>query len=123
MINLERIERAILIFLVAALIVGVAVSALRKSRAPVKVTVEKFDPLKYADTAEDAVMDAREKVNINTAGVEEFAAIKGIGAKRAARIVEYRYRNGSFASIDDIKNVKGVGVALFEKIRNKITVE
>ena len=123
MINLERIERAILIFLVAALIAGVAVSALRKSRAPVKVTVEKFDPLEYADTTEGADMTARERVNINSAGVEELAAIKGIGVKRAGRIVEYRYRNGSFASIDDIKNVKGVGVALFEKIRNKITVE
>ena len=49
--------------------------------------------------------------------------IKGIGETIAERIVEYRYNNGNFASIDDIKNVKGVGVALFEKIKTRITVE
>ena len=49
--------------------------------------------------------------------------IKGIGRTISERIVEYRYNKGSFASIDDIKNVKGVGVALFEKIKTRIKTE
>lgn len=120
--KLERIERAILIFLVAALILGIAISALRKSHPPARVSIEKFDPAKYK-TASGDTSTFTEKININYAGADELARIKGIGPKTAERIVEYRHQNGSFSSIDGIKNVKGVGAALFQKIRNRITVE
>ncbi len=122
MTKLERTERAILIFLMAALLLGVAISSLRKMRHPVKVRMEKFYPAKYAASAEAAAVPG-EKININSAGVDELASIKGVGRKIAGRIAEYRYTNGSFVSIDDIKNVKGISSGLFEKIRGRITVE
>ena len=122
MTKLERLERTILIFLVAALILGLAISALRKLHPPARVTIEKFNTEAYKTAIDDAGL-ADQKVDINSASTEELMRIKGIGETIAERIVEYRYNNGNFASIDDIKNVKGVGVALFEKIKTRITVE
>ena len=122
MIRLERLEKMILILLTAALVLGIMISIVRKLRAPAKVTMERFDAERYKDTSNDLSLPD-EKININSANAEEFEKIKGIGSHLAERIVEYRYQNGSFASIDDLKNVKGVSVALFEKIRNRITAE
>ena len=123
MTKLERLERGILIFLVSALILALAVSALRKARPPVRVTIEKFNTEEYKTALDDGDSMSYQKIDINSADVEELMKIKGVGETIAARIVEYRDRNGSFSSIDDIKNVKGVGVALFEKIKRRIKAE
>lgn len=61
-------------------------------------------------------------ININTASVQELTTLTGIGESRAQAIVEYRETNGSFTSIDGIKNVSGIKDALFEKIKDKITI-
>lgn len=45
------------------------------------------------------------KVNINSASVEQLTALPGVGAKLAARIVEYRQKSGGFKSIQEIMNV------------------
>ena len=60
--------------------------------------------------------------NINTASEEELTAISGIGQKKARAIVEYRSQNGAFSSIDEIKNVNGIGDALYEKIKDSICI-
>lgn len=60
-------------------------------------------------------------ININTAGIEELKQLNGIGDVIAARIVEYAQTIG-FKSIDEIKNVKGIGDKKFEKMKDKITV-
>lgn len=62
------------------------------------------------------------RVNINTASEEELTAISGIGQKKARAIVEYRSQNGAFSSIDEIKNVNGIGDALYEKIKDSICI-
>ena len=122
MIRLERLEKMILILLTAALVLGIMISIVRKLRAPAKVTMERFDAGRYKNTSSDIPLPD-EKININSASAEELEKIKGIGKTIAERIVEYRYQKGNFASIDDLKGVKGVSVALFEKIRNRITAE
>lgn len=63
-----------------------------------------------------------QKININTATIKELDSLPGIGPTMAKRIEEYRQSKGAFTSIDDIKNVKGIGDGLFKKIRDKITV-
>lgn len=64
-----------------------------------------------------------EKININTASAGELSdGLDGIGDTLAQRIVEYREQNGPFTSIEQIKNVSGIGDAKFEAIRDKITV-
>lgn len=122
MIKLERLERIILIFLILALVFGVAVSAVLKSRPAVKVTIGKFNPEDYKGVRSDPALYG-EKININTASAEDLMKIKGVGETISGRIIEYRYRIGRFNSIDDIKNVKGVSVALFEKIKSRLEVE
>jgi competence protein ComEA len=49
------------------------------------------------------------KVNLNTATAEQLTAVPGIGVKLAGRIVEHRQKSGSFKSVQELMNVKGVG--------------
>ena len=48
--------------------------------------------------------------------------ISGIGESKAKSIIEYRNTNGNFKSVEDLRNVSGIGDSLFEKIKDKITV-
>lgn len=61
-------------------------------------------------------------VNINTASLDEILTIKGIGETKAKSIIEYRDKNGKFKTIEDIKNVTGIGESLYSKIKESITV-
>ncbi|MDA8484203.1 helix-hairpin-helix domain-containing protein [Pseudomonas resinovorans] len=64
------------------------------------------------------------KLNINTA---DEAALQehmiGIGATKARAIVQYREENGAFSSVDDLLEVRGIGVKTLEKSRDKLTTE
>jgi competence protein ComEA len=60
-------------------------------------------------------------VNINTASKEELQTIKGIGESKADSIIKYREKNGLFKTIEDIKNVEGIGDTLYETIKVYIT--
>ena len=62
------------------------------------------------------------KVNINTASVSELVSLDGVGESTAEKIIAYRQSNGSFASIEDIKKVSGIGDKKFEAIKDRITV-
>ena len=62
------------------------------------------------------------KININTASKEELLTVTGIGESKAVAIIKYREENGEFQTIEDIKNVTGIGDSLFEKIKEYITV-
>ncbi len=77
------------------------------------------------DTGEDKTGSSGSSdglVNINTASESELGNVKGIGAGKAAAIVQYRQENGNFASIEDIMNVSGIKEGTYEKIKDKITV-
>lgn len=62
------------------------------------------------------------KVNINTASINELDTLSGIGPSKAEAIIKYREENGTFKSIEEIKNVTGIGEALFEKFKENITI-
>ena len=62
------------------------------------------------------------KVSINTATETELMTLEGIGKSKALAIIEYRKNNGSFNSIEELKNVKGIGNTIYEKIKNNITL-
>jgi competence protein ComEA len=61
-------------------------------------------------------------VNINTATAAEFEQLPGIGAKTAARIVDYRQKKGPFKKIEELMNVQGIGEKSFLKLRPQLTV-
>lgn len=62
-------------------------------------------------------------VNINKATEKEFQSLPGIGPSLASKIVEYRSQKGKFESIEDIKNVTGIGSSKYENIKDLITVK
>lgn len=61
------------------------------------------------------------KININTASIDELTTLTGIGESRAKDIIKYREDNGPFKSIEDIKNVSGIGDSTFDNIKENIT--
>ncbi len=61
------------------------------------------------------------KVSINNATKEELMTLTGIGESKAKDIISYREKNGPFKTIEDIKNVSGIGDSLFAKIKENIT--
>ena len=73
-------------------------------------------------TSSNNTLDGDEKVNINTATVEEFQKLTGIGESKAKAIVSYREENGEFQNIEEIKNVPGIGDSVYEKIKDYITI-
>lgn len=62
------------------------------------------------------------KININTASVEELTELQKVGPKTAERIVAYRNDNGPFKTVDDLKNVKGIGHKILKLNKGHITV-
>lgn len=63
------------------------------------------------------------RININNATEADFEKIPGIGASIAKRIITYRQENGKFSSIEDLKNVSGIGESKFNNIKNYVYVK
>ena len=63
------------------------------------------------------------KININTASQEELDTLPGIGPSIASKIIDYREENGKFNSIEEIKEVSGIGDAKYDKIKDSITIK
>ncbi len=103
--NLTSFEKRIILYLALSLIVG--------------VTLEYYG--KFGNGKQKAETSIR-KININNADMEDLISIPGIGAKTAKAIIEYRHKHGPFRSIDEIKNVKGIGTKKFNRIKNYIVV-
>lgn len=73
-------------------------------------------------TTQFAASTASDLVNINTADAERLATLKGIGPALAQRIIDYREQNGPFKSVDEVKNVRGIGAKRFADIKDKIAI-
>jgi competence protein ComEA len=61
-------------------------------------------------------------VNLNSATAADLETLPGIGAKTAARIVEYRQKNGPFKKVEELMNVRGIGEKNFLKLKPQLTV-
>jgi competence protein ComEA len=61
-------------------------------------------------------------INLNTATKDELVALPGIGPAKAQAILDYRSARGSFKTIEEVKDVKGIGAKRFEKIKGELTV-
>ena len=69
-----------------------------------------------------AKAEAGAMVNLNTASAADFEGLPGIGAKTAARIVEYRQKNGPFKKVEELMNIRGVGEKNFLKLKPQLTI-
>jgi len=62
------------------------------------------------------------RVNLNTASAAELASLPGIGPAKAQAILDYRAQHGGFKSVEELKDVKGIGARRFEKLKPELTV-
>ncbi|HKK33230.1 MAG TPA: ComEA family DNA-binding protein [Desulfomicrobiaceae bacterium] len=65
---------------------------------------------------------AMEKINLNTATVEQQTELPGIGPALAQRIVDYRTEH-PFKTVEEVKNVKGIGESKYNKIKELVVTE
>jgi competence protein ComEA len=63
------------------------------------------------------------KVNVNKADETQLQNLPGIGPSKAAAITEYRETSGPFKSVEDLKNISGIGDKTFEKLKDLITIQ
>lgn len=75
-----------------------------------------------SNNTETNIESSNKLISINTATKEELMTLNNIGESKANSIIEYRNANGDFKNIEEIKNVSGIGDALFEKIKSNITI-
>jgi competence protein ComEA len=61
-------------------------------------------------------------VNINTASLDELDSLDGVGPSTAQKIIDYRTENGGFKTVDEIKEVPGIGDAKFAAMQDSITI-
>lgn len=83
---------------------------------------EKTNGSSQAGTAGNSGTGKAGLVNINTADEKALDALPGIGPAMAKRIIEYRETEGQFQTIEDLKKVKGIGDAKFNKMKDKLCV-
>ena len=72
--------------------------------------------------AAPVVAAGNDTININTASIDELTQLQKVGPKTAENIVAYRDANGPFKTLDDLKNVKGVGDKILELNKDRMTV-
>ena len=82
---------------------------------------EEAEEIPAGETRKEATKEG--KVNINTATVEELKTLKGVGEKKAEAIIEYRKKNGSFQTKEDLMKVRGIGKKLFESFEERIVTQ
>ncbi|MCX8660260.1 helix-hairpin-helix domain-containing protein [Gilliamella sp. B2772] len=84
-----------------------------------------FSTVSFADSKTDVTIKEEQivQVNINTATAEELSKVlTGIGMSKAKKIIEYREKFGPFVSIEQLKEVSGIGQATLDKNIGKITL-
>lgn len=141
-IGFTQTESRVVVFLIASFVLGLGIKVVKDTM---------MQPAKFDYAAADSEFAARSRlvdaeavadsasppdsilgrqpddnevqlVDINTATAREFIPLPGIGEKMAARILEYREEHGRFSSVDDLRNVRGIGVKKLEQIRKYCTI-
>lgn len=110
--------------IIACLFVGAVVQA-QMVLPPELQVLQGRDPGRQAYRAVSATgLATEDRLNINTATADELAeSLPGIGPEKARRIVEWRTVNGAFQSIEQLLEVKGIGVKTLEQIRHRLRID
>ena len=84
--------------------------------------VESVGSKDAVQATEAAPFATHSAVNINLASYAQLISLPGIGRVKATAIINYRKEVGMFSNLEDIQNIKGIGVKVFAKLRGKITI-
>lgn len=91
-----------------------------------KSNLQNYDESNYSQSDSANQNDQEASVsyplNLNTCTAEELMTISGIGEVKASAIIEYREYLGGYTSVEQIKNIKGIGDKVYEKISPYLTV-
>jgi competence ComEA-like helix-hairpin-helix protein len=132
-----RPQLLVLLLVVLVAGVGLGVGHWRRAHPELAARLERFDrvPAPFAPTVDDLPRAEPVRratppksappprpVDINHASEDELRALPGIGSVLATRIVEARERDGPFASLDDLRRVRGLGRAKLERLTAAIAL-
>ena len=85
-------------------------------------TNDALTDINYNISIKDDNQSKTQKININTASIQELDTLPGIGESTANKIINYREEKGKFNTIEAIKNVNGIGDKKYEDIKDMISV-
>jgi comEA protein len=114
-----RFWTVIIVLLVAIIVTG-GIVAWQRYRPPQTIEISLTptpEPTEEANPAEQP-----QKIDINRAEAWLLEALPGIGPSKAQAIIDYRQQNGGFKHITEITRVEGIGPAIYEQIKDLITV-
>ena len=114
----QRFWTIIIILLVAVIISG-GIIAWQKYSPPQPIEISLPPPESNEETYPE---DQPQKIDLNRAEAWLLEALPGIGESKAQAIIAYRQQNGGFGHIAEITNVEGIGPAIYEQIKELITV-
>jgi competence protein ComEA len=97
------------------------VSEIKKLNNTTTTSSVKYDSYDLEVTTNTTSLNNTSKININTASLNELTSLTGIGESKALAIVAYRTES-PFKSIEEIKNISGIGESLYAKIKDNITI-
>lgn len=111
----RRIRRVIIVTVIYLIICGLLYASTTLSE------LDSFVAVTHLPDPADAVPES-EKININTASLEELKTLSGIGDVTAAKIIEYREEYGCFLNIDELTEINGIGDIKFDKLRPYVRI-
>jgi len=134
-IGFSKNERLVVFFLLITFVLGgivkiffVSVTLQPTESYDFSSVEEEFDSLSNSsspmtmDLLKPNVPLKNASINVNTATAKELEQLPGVGASVAERIIAYRLENNRFSSLEELKEIKGIGEKKFEKIKQFVTL-
>jgi len=109
MLNLNRQERQVVLFLLVIAFIGIG--------------VRYFFGARCGNRDFTILNEHLGKVNVNTAEKLELMSLQGIGERIAARIIAYRNEHQGFSDLEELKEVKGITASRFDKLKDLIFID
>lgn len=123
MLGFTRRESSLLLFLLVTFLLGLFIRLFQIKWAPLPETPSLSQVLKNNGDDEKKIIQKEDSkkdsfyIILNTAVIDDFKQLPGIGPVKAERIFKFREENGCFNSIEELKKVKGIGNKTIERIK------